>query len=67
MKKIENTNEVYLNSEAYAVACLGVTSSDWERLGVAALEEMSFEVARKAFQRSENITFLSLIDNLQVK
>ncbi|CAK1554158.1 unnamed protein product [Leptosia nina] len=52
-------------NEAYAVACLGVTALDWERLGTAALEELSFEVARKAFQRSENIVFLTLIDQLQ--
>ncbi|CAD0194104.1 unnamed protein product [Chrysodeixis includens] len=52
-------------NEAYSVACLGVTALDWERLGVAALEELAFEVARKAFQRSENIVFLTLIDHLQ--
>ncbi|KAL4717436.1 hypothetical protein ACJJTC_000585, partial [Scirpophaga incertulas] len=52
-------------SEAYAVACLGVTALDWERLGMAALEELSFEVAKKAFQRSENIIYLTLIDHLQ--
>ncbi|XP_052746621.1 intraflagellar transport protein 122 homolog [Bicyclus anynana] len=52
-------------NEAYAVACLGVTPLDWERLGTAALEELSFEVARKAFQRGENIVFLNLIDQLQ--
>ncbi|CAG9781829.1 unnamed protein product [Diatraea saccharalis] len=54
-----------LFNEAYAVACLGVTPLDWERLGIAALEELSFEVARKAFQRSENIIYLTLIDHLQ--
>ncbi|XP_041987643.1 intraflagellar transport protein 122 homolog [Aricia agestis] len=52
-------------NDAYAVACLGVTALDWERLGMAALEELSFEVAKKAFQRSENIIFLSLIDHIQ--
>ncbi|XP_037299946.1 intraflagellar transport protein 122 homolog isoform X2 [Manduca sexta] len=52
-------------NEAYAAACLGVTPLDWERLGYAALEELSFEVARKAFQRSENVLFLTLIDHLQ--
>ncbi|CAG4962305.1 unnamed protein product [Parnassius apollo] len=52
-------------NDAYAVACLGVTALDWERLGMAAFEELAFEVARKAFQRSENITFLTLIDQLQ--
>ncbi|XP_050683954.1 intraflagellar transport protein 122 homolog [Leptidea sinapis] len=51
--------------EAYAVACLGVTACDWERLGMAALEELSFEVARKALQRSENIVYLTLIDHLE--
>ncbi|CAH0401916.1 unnamed protein product [Chilo suppressalis] len=54
-----------LFNEAYAVASLGVTPLDWERLGMAALEELSFEVARKAFQRSENIICLTLIDHLQ--
>ncbi|XP_049885903.1 intraflagellar transport protein 122 homolog [Pectinophora gossypiella] len=54
-----------LFTDAYAVACLGVTALDWERLGLAALEELSFEVARKAFQRSENIIYLTLIDHLQ--
>lgn len=65
-KKGPETND-FDSSEAYAVACLGVTSLDWERLGMAALEELSFEIARKAFQRRENIVFLNLIDHLQVK
>ncbi|CAH2035326.1 unnamed protein product, partial [Iphiclides podalirius] len=52
-------------NDAYAVACLGVTALDWERLGMAATDELAFEVARKAFQRSENITYLTLIDQLQ--
>lgn len=42
-----------------------MTAVEWEWLGFAALEELTFEVARKAFQRSENITLLNLIDNLQ--
>ncbi|XP_068632692.1 intraflagellar transport protein 122 homolog [Battus philenor] len=52
-------------NDAYAAACLGVTALDWERLGLAAFDELSFEVARKALQRSENITYLTLIDQLQ--
>ncbi|KAG7313600.1 hypothetical protein JYU34_000755 [Plutella xylostella] len=47
-------------------ACLGVTAADWERLGQAALQQLSLEVARKAFQRSENRGLLTLIDHLQV-
>ncbi|KAG7313597.1 hypothetical protein JYU34_000752 [Plutella xylostella] len=53
-------------AEAYSVACLGVTAADWERLGQAALQQLSLEVARKAFQRSENRGLLTLIDHLQV-
>ncbi|KAG7313599.1 hypothetical protein JYU34_000754 [Plutella xylostella] len=52
--------------EACSVTCLGVTAADWERLGQAALQQLSLEVARKAFQRSENRGLLTLIDHLQV-
>src|SRR4051794_39124383 len=34
-------------ANAYAVACLGVTESDWRELAVRALTGLNFEVARK--------------------
>jgi intraflagellar transport protein 122 len=53
-------------SQAYSIACLGVTTSDWEKLGAAALDELSLDIARKAFQHTENISLLQLVDLLQV-
>ncbi|XP_077302264.1 intraflagellar transport protein 122 homolog [Arctopsyche grandis] len=52
-------------NEAYNIACLGVPNSDWESLGFAALEELSLSVAKKAFQRIENVLFLELVDVLE--
>lgn len=56
---------MFIFSEAYSIACLGVTTCDWETLGFAALEQLSLDVARKAFQRSENIMYLHIIDLVQ--
>ncbi|XP_077302256.1 intraflagellar transport protein 122 homolog [Arctopsyche grandis] len=54
-----------LSFEAYNIGCLGVPNSDWESLGFAALEELSLSVAKKAFQRIENVLFLELVDVLE--
>ncbi|XP_077302310.1 intraflagellar transport protein 122 homolog [Arctopsyche grandis] len=55
----------HMFNEAYNIACLGVPNSDWESLGFAALEELSLSVAKKAFQRIENVLFLELVDVLE--
>jgi intraflagellar transport protein 122 len=52
--------------EAYEVACLGITSKDWETLGFAALDVFQFDIARKAFIRTRDLKFLTLISFLQV-
>ncbi|KAG1660681.1 Intraflagellar transport protein 122 [Nymphon striatum] len=52
-------------SKAYVVACLGVTESDWEALAHQALEEVNFDVAKKAFQRTRNIVYLQLINSIE--
>lgn len=51
-------------SEAYGVACLGVTDGDWEELAHSALENLEFEVARLAFIRLQDYTYLELIQEL---
>lgn len=56
----------FCSREAYEIACLGITTSEWEQLGFAALEKLSLNVAKMAFQRSENILYLQLIDSLKV-
>ncbi|CAH1119744.1 unnamed protein product [Phaedon cochleariae] len=52
-------------SEAYRVACLGVTEGDWEELAHSALEHLEFEVARLAFIKLQDFTYLELIQELQ--
>lgn len=53
-------------SEAYKVACLGVTDGDWEELAFTALENLDFEIARLAFIKLQNYNYLELIRDLQV-
>uniref|UniRef100_H2Z1N3 Intraflagellar transport protein 122 homolog n=1 Tax=Ciona savignyi TaxID=51511 RepID=H2Z1N3_CIOSA len=46
--------------EAYQIACLGVTESDWHNLSQKALEDLNFNVAKKAFTRIRNLRYLEL-------
>ena len=50
---------------AYAVACLGVTESDWRSLGVSALDAMQLDVARKCFIRIRDMRFLELLNRVE--
>lgn len=36
--------------EAYQIACLGVTDSDWRDLATEALEGLDFDTAKKVFE-----------------
>lgn len=54
-------------SEAYKVACLGVTDGDWEELAHSALANLEFDVARLAFVKLQDFTYLELIQELQVR
>jgi len=54
-------------SEAYKVASLGVPINDFKALGIAALEGLDFETAKKAFSKTKSLNFLRLIENYQVK
>ncbi|CAH0553397.1 unnamed protein product [Brassicogethes aeneus] len=51
--------------EAYKVACLGVTDGDWENLAHSALESLELNVARLAFIKLQDFTYLELIQDLQ--
>lgn len=55
-----------IDSEAYKVASLGVPMNDWKSLANAALEGMDFSIARKAFSKTKNLSFLRLIEQYQV-
>jgi len=47
---------------AYKIACLGVTEQDWRSLGIEALKNFDFEMAKKAFIRIRDLKFLELCE-----
>ena len=48
------------------MACLGVTSKDWELFAMSALESQQLNLARKAFIRTREFKYLNLISQFQV-
>ncbi|KAJ3091116.1 hypothetical protein HK102_001633 [Quaeritorhiza haematococci] len=50
---------------AYPIACLGVTDADWRRLAMEALENMEFEIARKAFVHIRDLRYVDLIRTVE--
>ncbi|XP_017129587.1 intraflagellar transport protein 122 homolog [Drosophila elegans] len=57
--------EAGLFEEAYQVACLGVTTSDWEGLAQSALEALHINIARDAYVKVRNLPWLKLIGELR--
>jgi len=53
-------------SEAQAIACLGVTTGDWETLAHTAIEALDIDSAKKAFIRIQDLKYLDLISNMEV-
>ncbi|KFV17447.1 Intraflagellar transport protein 122, partial [Pterocles gutturalis] len=51
--------------EAYQIACLGVTETDWKELAMEALEGLEFETAKKAFTRVRDLRYLELISSIE--
>ncbi|XP_055984967.1 intraflagellar transport protein 122 homolog isoform X2 [Sorex fumeus] len=54
-----------LFKEAYQIACLGVTDTDWRELAMEALEGLEFETAKKAFTRVQDLRYLELISSIE--
>uniref|UniRef100_A0A8D2DF58 Intraflagellar transport protein 122 homolog n=1 Tax=Sciurus vulgaris TaxID=55149 RepID=A0A8D2DF58_SCIVU len=54
-----------LFKEAYQIACLGVTDTDWRELAMEALEGLEFETAKKAFARVQDLRYLELISSIE--
>ncbi|XP_063560217.1 intraflagellar transport protein 122 homolog isoform X5 [Gorilla gorilla gorilla] len=54
-----------LFKEAYKIACLGVTDTDWRELAMEALEGLDFETAKKAFIRVQDLRYLELISSIE--
>lgn len=43
--------------EAYQIACLGVTDTDWRELAMEALEGLEFETAKKVSVSQRELEF----------
>ena len=54
-------------SNAYRLACLGETSSTWEALGHACIEQGEYNLAKKCFSRIRDVKYLNLLANYEVK
>uniref|UniRef100_A0A061R9P9 Intraflagellar transport protein 122 n=1 Tax=Tetraselmis sp. GSL018 TaxID=582737 RepID=A0A061R9P9_9CHLO len=52
--------------QAYKTACLGVTEGDWRLLAMEALQNMSLDIARKAFIRVRDMRYIDLLNAIEV-
>jgi len=50
---------------AYRIACLGVTESDWKILAFQALMGLDFDVARNSFIRLRDVKYVSLLNKFE--
>lgn len=53
-------------TNAYRLASLGETSSTWEALGHACIEQGELNLAKKCFSRIRDVKFLNLLSNYEV-
>lgn len=63
MKKYINMNRF---EDAFEIACLNATDSDWSELAHAALESMDLTIAKKAFSRIADFPHLDLIHSFEL-
>jgi intraflagellar transport protein 122 len=52
-------------NNAYNIACLGVTESDWRKLAMECLENLDLEIARKSFIRVRDMRYLELVTQIE--
>eukprot|EP01137_Pigoraptor_chileana_P031284 Opistho-2@18911 len=57
--------EKSMYTEAYRIACLGVTETDWRCLAMESLEKFNFDVAKKSFVRIRDLRYLELIHSIE--
>jgi intraflagellar transport protein 122 len=51
---------------AYRLACLGETSTTWDALGHACIEQGELNLAKKCFSRIRDVKYLNLLSNYEV-
>lgn len=47
---------------AYKIACIGVTEQDWRALGIEALLDKNFFLAKKSFVRIRDLKYIDLCE-----
>lgn len=52
-------------SDAYSIACLGVTETDWRTFAIEAIQTYNFKLARKALIRIKDVRFLELLSKIE--
>jgi len=67
LKKIKAILMIVCFSNAYRLACLGETSTTWEALGHACIEQGEYNLAKKCFSRIRDVKYLNLLSNYEVK
>lgn len=53
-------------SEAYRIACLGVTEDEWQALATESLQNLELEIAAKAFTKLKDYKMLHVIHEIKV-
>lgn len=59
--------EIEMFKEAYAIACLGVAENDWFALGIAALDNLEFNIAYAAFARIKKLRYIEIVSEVEEK
>ncbi len=52
--------------QAYRIACLGVTDSDWKMLATEALQANNLDIARKAFIRIRDLKYIEIVNEMEI-
>jgi intraflagellar transport protein 122 len=52
-------------ADAYTIACLGVTETDWRNFAVESIQSYNFKLARKALIRIKDVRFLELLSKIE--
>ena len=65
-RKLNQIKFEWIFSEAYRIACLGVTEDEWQALATESLQNLELEIAAKAFARLKDYKMLHLIHEIKV-
>ena len=53
--------------DAYKIACLGVTDSDWRQLANEALKSLNLDIARRSYIRLRDTRYIDLVARIEAE